>query len=82
MVWMRNIGSSPQDSGAGCGGIHPIGIESTPRDRRGVAARSTSRARSGRATIPRHEVHALTVDDGTEKPGWPVDVSTVPRRAA
>jgi outer membrane protein assembly factor BamB len=28
--WMRNIGSSPQDSGAGCGGIHPIGIISTP----------------------------------------------------
>jgi hypothetical protein len=30
VVWMHNIGSSPADSGAGCGGIHPIGIESTP----------------------------------------------------
>ena len=28
--WMRNIGSSPTGSGAGCGGIHPIGILSTP----------------------------------------------------
>ena len=30
----------------------------------------------GTATISRHEVHALSVDDGTEKTGWPVDVST------
>jgi len=76
-VWMRNIGSSPQDSGAGCGNIHPIGIESTPVI--DAASRTLFVAGAiGTATISRHEVHALSLDDGTEKTGWPVDVSTVP----
>ena len=77
IVWQHNIGSSPQDSGAGCGGIHPIGIESTPVI--DAASRTIFVAGAiGTATISRHEVHALSVDDGTEKAGWPVDVSTVP----
>jgi len=75
--WMRNIGSSPQDSGAGCGGIHPIGIISTPVI--DAASRTIYVAGAiGTSTISRHEVHALSIDDGTEKAGWPVDVSTVP----
>ena len=77
VVWMKNIGSSPQDSGAGCGGIHPIGIESTPVI--DAASRTIFVAGAiGTDTIARHEVHALSVDDGSEKAGWPVDVSTVP----
>ena len=28
-------------------------------------------------TITAHQVHALSVDDGTERSGWPVDVSTI-----
>jgi hypothetical protein len=75
--WMRNIGSSPQDSGAGCGGIHPIGIISTPVI--DAASRTIYVAGAiGTSTISRHEVHALSIDDGTERSGWPVDVSTVP----
>ena len=75
--WMRNIGSSPQDSGAGCGGIHPIGIISTPVI--DAASRTIYVAGAiGTSTISRHEMHALSIDDGTEKSGWPVDVSTVP----
>ena len=66
-----NIGSS-RDSGAGCGDIHPLGIEST-----GVidAARgtSTSRARSGRRTIQRAQGARAEPDTGTEMSGWPVD---------
>ena len=77
MVWMKNIGSSPQDSGAGCGGVHPIGIEST-----GVIDPASSTlfvaGAIGTATISRHEVHALNLMDGTEKTGWPVDVATAP----
>src|SRR5262245_15842868 len=77
IVWMRNLRSSPQDSGAGCGGVHPIGIESTPVI--DAASRTLFVAGAiGTATISRHEVHALSLDDGTEKTGWPVDVSTVP----
>jgi hypothetical protein len=77
VVWKHNIGSAPQQSGAGCGDIQPIGIIST-----GVidaASRTIFVAGAiGTSTISRHEVHALSVDDGSEKTGWPVDVSTLP----
>ena len=75
--WMRNIGSSPQSSGAGCGSIHPIGILSTP------VIDATSRtiyvagAIGNQSAIQRHEVHALNVEDGTSKSGWPIDVSNM-----
>ena len=76
-LWMKSIGSSPTDSGAGCGSIHPIGILSTPVI--DATARTIYVAGAiGTSTIARHEVHALSVDDGSEKSGWPVDVSTVP----
>jgi hypothetical protein len=76
IVWQKNIGSSPTNSGAGCGSIHPIGILSTPVI--DAQARTIYVAGAiGTAQIDRHEVHALSVDDGTERPGWPVDVSTI-----
>jgi len=76
-VWMKNIGSSPQDSGAGCGGVHPIGIEST-----GVIDAATGTlfvaGAIGSATISKHEIHALDLMTGMEKTGWPVDAATAP----
>jgi hypothetical protein len=76
-VWMRNIGSSPQQSGAGCGSINPIGIEST-----GVIDASAGTlyvaGAIGTTNIQRHEVHALNLMDGTERSGWPVDVASAP----
>ena len=76
-VWMHNIGSSPQDSGAGCGGVHPIGIESTGVIDAGSGTLYVAGA-IGTATISGHEVHALDLMTGLEKSGWPVDVSTAP----
>jgi len=74
-TWTHNIGSSPQNSGAGCGSIHPIGILSTPAI--DPATRTIYVAGAiGTTNITRHEVHALSVDDGTLKTGWPVNVST------
>ena len=73
-VWKRNIGSSPQQSGAGCGGIHPIGILSTPVI--DAASRTLYVAGAiGTANITKHEIHALNLDDGTERAGWPVDTT-------
>jgi hypothetical protein len=75
-VWTHNIGPSPMNSGAGCGSIHPIGILSTPvidpKTRTIYVAGAI-----GSALIDRHEVHALSVDDGSERTGWPVDVSKI-----
>jgi hypothetical protein len=73
IAWMHNIGSSPTANGpdAPCGSIHPLGIISTP------VIDATARViyvagAIGTSSIMRHEVHALSLDDGTEKAGWPV----------
>jgi hypothetical protein len=77
VLWMKNIGSSPQMNGGSptCGNIHPLGIISTP------VIDATSRTlyvagAIGTSSIMKHEVHAFGVDDGSAKSGWPVDVST------
>ncbi|MEO5770245.1 MAG: hypothetical protein ABIS92_17950 [Polyangia bacterium] len=76
-IWPpKSIGSSPQNSGAGCGSIHPIGILSTPVI--DPVTRTIYVAGAiGTASIARHEVHALSVDDGTSRAGWPVNVSAL-----
>ena len=73
-IWKANIGDAAAMTGVSCGNIHPIGIISTP------IIDATTRTiyvagAIGTATIERHEVHALSVDDGTERAGFPVDVT-------
>src|SRR5262249_26283580 len=73
-TWMHNLGSSPTANGVNCGGIHPLGIISTPVI--DAAAKTIYVAGAiGTTSIMRHEVHALSTDDGTEKSGWPVSAS-------
>ncbi|MGO8056045.1 hypothetical protein, partial [Rhizobium leguminosarum] len=67
-LWTRNIGSSPQQSGAGCGSIHPIGIESTPVIDGATRTLYVAGA-IGSASIMRHEVHAFAIEDGAPKSG-------------
>jgi len=74
VVWTKNIGPAPAATGVSCGRILPIGMISTPVI--DAQARTIYMAGGvGTASIERHEVHALSVDDGSERPGWPVDVS-------
>jgi hypothetical protein len=75
--WMHNIGSSPQNSGAGCGSIHPIGILSTPVIDATARTIYVAGAIGNQTTIQRHEVHALNVEDGMSRTGWPIDVSNM-----
>jgi hypothetical protein len=76
VIWKTNIGSSPQQSGAGCGSIHPIGILSTPVIDP-AAGKIYVAGAIGTSSITRHEVHALSIADGSDAAtgGWPVDVS-------
>jgi hypothetical protein len=72
-VWTKNIGDSPTSNGVNCGSIHPLGIIGTPVI--DATARTIYVAGAiGTSSIDRHEVHAFSVDDGTEKPGFPVVV--------
>lgn len=76
LLWKTNIGSSPQQSGAGCGSINPIGILSTPVIDPDAGKIYVAGA-IGTSSIARHEVHALSLADGSDATtgGWPVDVS-------
>jgi len=81
VVWMKNIGSSPtanQSSSPTCGNIHPLGILSTPvidaTNRKVYVAGAI-----GTTSIMRHEIHAISLDDGSDATtgGWPVNVSAL-----
>jgi hypothetical protein len=76
VLWMHSIGSAPAQTGAGCGNVLPDGITSTPVI---DAATRTIYVAGGVGTmqIDRHEIHALSVDDGSERPGWPVNASAL-----
>jgi hypothetical protein len=75
MVWMRNIGTAPGRSGAGCGDILPIGIISTPVIDPQTRTIYVAGAVGNTTGITGHQIHALSPDDGTERPGWPIDVT-------
>ena len=72
-VWTHNIGSSPTANGVSCGNIHPLGILSTPVIDATAGVIYVAGA-IGTTSISDHQVHALSVDDGSEKTGWPVSV--------
>jgi hypothetical protein len=78
MVWTKNVGTPAMMNGpnAPCGSIHPLGIIATPVIDADARTIFLSAAVGNDTQILRQEVHALSVDDGQERPGWPVDVST------
>jgi hypothetical protein len=77
VVWMKNVGTPAGSNGpnAQCGNIHPLGILATPVIDAQARTIFLSAAVGNAGAILRQEVHALSVDDGSERPGWPVDVS-------
>ncbi|HVU52558.1 MAG TPA: hypothetical protein VHL80_17885, partial [Polyangia bacterium] len=75
VIWMHSIGMASPNTGAGCGD-GPIGISGTPV----IDAKTRTLYVAGGVGngVMRHEVHALNIDDGTEKTtpaGWPVLVN-------
>ena len=62
-------------SGAGCGDILPIGIISTPVIDPQTRTIYVAGAVGNTTGITGHQIHALSPDDGTERPGWPIDVT-------
>lgn len=73
-IWTKKLGSAPTGNGVNCGNIHPLGILSTPVI--DAATRTIYIANAiGTTAIDHHEVHALNIDDGVEKAGWPVSMA-------
>jgi hypothetical protein len=76
-VWTKNIGTAPAKTGQSCGDISPIGIISTPVVDEKARTIYVAGAIGDTSGITAHQIHALSVDDGSERAGWPVDVSSI-----
>jgi hypothetical protein len=77
MAWRTMVAPSGPAGGGpgGCslGNITPLGITGTPV----IDAASRTLFLNAMSTGGKHQIYALSVDDGKVKAGWPVDVSTL-----
>jgi outer membrane protein assembly factor BamB len=83
IVWQRQLGTPVPLAQLPCGNIDPLGVTGTPVIDPAartiyVAAMTTP---DGGAT-KRHQVFALSLDDGSMRGGWPVDVGATARSGA
>jgi hypothetical protein len=75
ILWQRPLGTPVPLAQLPCGNIDPLGVTGTP-----VADPSTRTVYVAAMTTPdggvtkRHQVFALSLDDGSVRSGWPVDV--------
>jgi hypothetical protein len=77
-IWQKSFGTPAARSGAGCGNIAPIGITGTPAiDLAKKTVYFSAASASANGDIAEHSVHAISLDDGSEKTGWPVKMSSV-----
>ena len=80
VVWQRVIGPNAASTGAGCGNVSPIGITGTPvidvASRTMFLDAAIGTQANGSGTIKTHEIHALSIDDGSERPSFPIDAKT------
>jgi hypothetical protein len=77
-LWTRRVGNPVPRSQLPCGNIDPLGITGTP-----VIDSSTRTIYVAAMTTPdggktkQHLIFALSLDDGSTRPGWPVNVSAM-----
>lgn len=76
VVWQKTYGTPAGASGAGCGNIAPIGITGTPAIDPVSRTIFFNATQGNNNTITDHEIHAVSMDDGTERPNFPVKAST------
>jgi hypothetical protein len=76
-IWTSSIGTAAGKTGQSCGDITPLGIISTPVIDAQARTIYVAGAIGNASTITEHQIHALSVDDGSERAGWPLNVSTL-----
>jgi hypothetical protein len=74
LLWQRSVGTSVALAALPCGNIDPLGITGTPviDPARDAIIFDAASAEGGAV---RHLIYALSLEDGTPLPGWPVDVA-------
>lgn len=73
-LWRRSIGRPVPRSSLPCGNIDPLGVTGTPvidDATQAVYLDAAVEEQSG----PRHHVFALSLKDGSDLQGWPIDVA-------
>ncbi len=76
-IWSKSVGTAAGQTGAGCGNIAPLGITGTPVIDHATRTLYLDAAVGTATTISRHEIHALSIDDGTERAGFPFDTAGI-----
>jgi outer membrane protein assembly factor BamB len=79
-VWRKDFGPTAAVTGAGCGNITPLGITGTPvidRARRTMYLDAVVGTGGTLNSIKTHLIHAISIDDGSEVSGWPLDTSNI-----
>jgi len=76
-VWQRTYGQPAGRSGAGCGNITPLGITGTPAIDLATRTIYFDTAVGTATTITDHLIHAVSLDNGSERTGWPVSTRSV-----
>jgi hypothetical protein len=77
-IWVRNLGNPVRRSQLPCGNIDPVGVTGTPvidsKDRIIYVAAMTT---PDNGVTKQHRIFALSLDDGSTLPGWPLESSGI-----
>lgn len=77
-IWLKNLGTPVPRAQLPCGDIDPLGITGTPvidPIARVIFLDAMTTPDGG--VTKQHFIYALSLDDGSVIPGWPVDVNTL-----
>jgi uncharacterized repeat protein (TIGR01451 family) len=77
-LWLTNLGAPVPRLSLPCGDIDPLGITGTPvvdPDARVIFLDAMTTPDGG--TTKQHLIYALSLDDASVRPGWPVDVNSL-----
>lgn len=78
LLWESDLGTPVPRAKLPCGDIDPLGITGTPvidTDARVIFLDAMTTPDDG--TTKQHFIYALSLDDGSVVPGWPVDVNSL-----
>jgi hypothetical protein len=76
-LWTRTVETPANATGAGCGNIAPLGITGTPAIDLPSRTIFLDAVAGNTSTILQHKIHALSLDDGSERTGYPVDPTSI-----
>jgi hypothetical protein len=71
-VWQRQVGTPAPRNSLPCGNMNELGIVGTPV----IDAATKTLFFDAMTTGPARAIHALSLDDGSERAGWPVNAAT------